>query len=192
MNRTEIVNKVKIKMNEISPFDSSGDIVNNTFVDDLLNESTRTILLSAPKKILPITKDDTTTSSDNGDGTGTITLPSNYLRFVELKMKQWKRSVTKLISVDSREYKKQFNKYTRGGTAKPKVAELGDELEYFSVKDDHSIDYFKYVKNEVPENLSNQNLLDAITWQCAGDCFIVLSEIEIAKTAFQKAAEHLK
>lgn len=192
MTRSQIINKVKKKMNEISPYDS-GDIVNNTLVDDMLDESNRTILLIAPVHLLPVTSAEISTGTSIDDKTGYINLPSDYIRFVELKMKDWEKSVVHPITENDPVYRLQKNPFARGDYKSPVVVLVGDKkIEYYSIDSSHEIDFFKYVKDTLPENLTNQKLIDALTWQCAGDCFVALLEPEIAKTAYQKSVEHLK
>jgi hypothetical protein len=57
----------------------------------------------------------------NSDGSGFIVLPTDFIRFLRLKLSDWKRPVEELI--DSRDPKSaiQSNQFLRGGRSKPKV-----------------------------------------------------------------------
>ena len=55
------------------------------------------------------------------DGSGYIVLPTNYLRFVSLKMGNWEGTVNELMEKGSEGEKHQRSKWSRGSTTKPKA-----------------------------------------------------------------------
>lgn len=66
-------------------------------------------------------------------------------------------------------------------------------LEYYSVPTtdpthDHDIESFYYVKRDLPENMPD-HLTDLLTWYCAYDVCMALSNVEGAKIAMQKIQE---
>lgn len=197
MDRTTIINKIQTKMNEITPY-SGGDIINNGLVGEILNESTRTFLRSAPLHLLPTTDADDTEDGTEYTGesydftTGYVSVPSDYLRLASFKMEDWLTSVSIAISQESSLYQRQKLKHVRGGIEKPIVALVtgknGRILEYYSVKGNHKIDHFYYVADTAPKDLRD-DLIDGLTWQAAGDCFQILHEPELAKIAFQRVNE---
>lgn len=193
MTRDEIISLVQIKIDEISPFDS-GEIVNNSLVDSLLNESANRLLEILPTYMSPITKYTTTITGNDYDAyTGYINLPSNFLKMVSLKMEDWSRPVTTFISDIHPEYKLQMNQYTRGGTSKPVCALIGDStgviLEYFSVKsNNHTIDKLNYIAETLPENL-NDLLIEPLSWMCASIVFQIMDMKGQSELALSRVQE---
>lgn len=63
-------------------------------------------------------------------------------------------------------------------------------LEYYSVPpdDDHEIDYFYYVKRQLPEQI-HASLIDLLTWYIAYDACMALKDLDGAKVCMQKIKE---
>lgn len=198
MNRTALINQVKSKIDELSP--STAMIVDvgqedskpiDTIIGDLLDESAKEVLLKAPIHRLPATSSANAATADAGDSTiGTIDVPTDFLRLVELKMTQWKRPVTELQQQGSKIAERQYNKYLRGGTVKP-VAVLSHRatklvIEYFSVETVHTVERFLYIKKDVAENIP-EILQDALCWICASRVLSVFGKTEDSKRAIDNA-----
>ena len=121
MNTTELVNKVKTRIDEVS---ASGDAiidvgVENTkpydsIIKELLDESAMEVLLKAPFYRLPIA-DGKGSASVNMDSTdekiGKLTLPTEFLRLVSFKMKSWLQPVTSFALPGDAVATKQSNKF---------------------------------------------------------------------------------
>lgn len=194
MNRTALINQVKSKIDELSP--STAMIVDvgqedskpiDTIIGDLLDESAKEVLLKAPIHRLPATSSANVATADAGDSTiGTIDVPTDFLRLVELKMTQWKRPVTELQQQGSKIAERQYNKYLRGGTVKP-VAVLSHRaakliIEYFSVETVHTVERFLYIKKDVAENIP-EILQDALCWICASRVLSVFGKVAESQKA---------
>lgn len=198
MTRSELINRVKSNIDEItpagSPIVSVGVEDNNPLdeiIDNLLDESAKEILLKAPIMRLKVTKSTETATADATDSKiGTIKVPADFLRIAELKMADWSRAVSELQQQGSDIAKMQYNKYTRGGTVKP-VAVLSNRennlvIEYFSVNTSHVIDRFLYIKNDVAENIP-ELLQDALCWICASRVLAATGETDKVKLAESNA-----
>lgn len=194
MNRTALINQVKSKIDELSPSDALivevGQDDNkpiDTIIGDLLDESAKEVLLKAPIHRLPATSSANVATADAGDSTiGTIDVPTDFLRLVELKMTQWKRPVTELQQQGSKIAERQYNKYLRGGTVKP-VAVLSHRatklvIEYFSVETVHTVERFLYIKKDVAENIP-EILQDALCWICASRVLSVFGKVAESQKA---------
>lgn len=194
MNRTALINQVKSKIDELSPSDALivevGQDDNkpiDTIIGDLLDESAKEVLLKAPIHRLPATSSANVATADAGDSTiGTIDVPTDFLRLVELKMTQWKRPVTELQQQGSKIAERQYNKYLRGGTVKP-VAVLSHRatklvIEYFSVETVHTVERFLYIKKDVAENVP-EILQDALCWICASRVLSVFGKVAESQKA---------
>lgn len=198
MNRQALINKVKSIIDEISAPDSViidvGVDDNNpidTIITSLLDESAREILLKAPVyKLSPASSATQAVASSTDPKTGTIDLPADFLRLVELKMLEWQRPVTELNLQGSYTAKIQSNKYLRGGLSKP-VAVLSHRegkkvIEYYSVNNSHSINRFLYIKEDVAENVPVQ-LQDALCWICASRVCAAIGETSKVEMAEKNA-----
>lgn len=200
MDRQTIIQKVQLRMDEISPYDS-GEIINNSFIDEILNDSVTTLLLKLPTYLCNPISMGIVEGVDNSDGTGYIELPDDFLRLVSFKMVEWSRAVTKPISEDSPQYNLQKISYLRGKPTKPVVVirnDYGDSiqaikkiLEYYSVVSDHDIERALYIKTDVAENLPD-NIIDALAYQCASDGFVIMEKPDQAKIALVKVDEFIQ
>lgn len=202
--RLSIINYTKVKLDEIWP-ESEGlqfsleTEVNvsdplNIMINSLLNEATKRVLLICPIQYLdPVKSDNTAVADVNDSKIGYIPLPDNFVRFVSLKMSDWKRSCGEVINIQDPRYKAQQNKYTRGGPVKP-VAVWGHRtisgaqkrvIEYYSVNSSHSIDFLYYIQETAAQDLQS-NLIDALTWMCAGMILQITERVDLAKPAFEQ------
>lgn len=205
--RLAIIQLAKVKLDEVIP-EGEGvqfkleDDVNisdplNIMCNALMNEAAKRVLMSCPIHYLDPVKSESTGGIANSDDNkiGYIVLQDNFLRFVALKMADWKREVTHVIrpEFEPQLYAEQQNKYTRGKTAKPKAAfshrytgnSQGKVIEYYSVNGSHTIDYLLYIPETLAENVQS-NLVDALTWELAGMVLQVTERTDLAKAAFEQ------
>ena len=205
--RLSIILLAKVKLDEIIPnveglqFTVEGSVnisdPLNIMCNALLDEAAKRVLMNCPAHYLDPVKSDVTTGTEDADDDkiGTIPLPSNFLRFISLKMADWKRPVTasQIIGQAHPIYNLQANKYTRGGTVKPVAVlahrEVGGSqvrvIEYYSVNNSHAIDYLYYIQETVAENVQS-NLIDALTWVIAGMVLQITERVDLAKVAFEQ------
>lgn len=126
MFRSDIIEQVLAKLDEITVFDDAQQVPTVALVDKMLNESTINMLRHAPLQFIKPTKINTDSEVLNHqtreDGTGHIGLPDDFIRLYSFKMTPWLRPVSEAITIQHPKYKLQFNKITRGGIAKPVVA----------------------------------------------------------------------
>lgn len=177
MTRQELINQVKTKVDELSPPD--GEIVSfnltrdkpiDTFADNLLDECAREVLMKAPAFRLPATSGTVSAVQSPGGTAGAVPVPADFLRLLEFKMKEWERPVCAAYEAGSDMAQRQHNPFTRGGCCKP-VCVLAHRhgslyLEYYSVRNDHTVEHFLYVKETPAEDLP-PGLQDVLTWWCA-------------------------
>lgn len=122
-------------------------------------------------KLYPLTGEHT---PDIDYGTGEISLPCDYLRLGRLRMKGWRRTVTRVVSEDTPEALYQLNKETRGGCVDPVVVESCDKsrLWYYSLPcwyESHDIEEASYVrKSKGPEeDYLGAESYDLLRWMLA-------------------------
>jgi hypothetical protein len=180
------------KMDELTPYNeglvltplSSQKPIEST-IESILDECARDILVSHPLSKLPLTSI-IPIPIGQPDGSGFITLPSNYLRLVSLQIKGFKRDVVNLISPEDPLYKLQSNPHVRGSKNKP-VAFLAQKvvggtprqvIHYFSLNagDTHTTEQFIYVALIPAENF-NSYLLDGLGWLAASKALVALGHV---------------
>jgi hypothetical protein len=207
--RPEIIEKVKQRLDEISPFaDDEVDAVQ--LIDKILDESATTIRLKAPVSLLNHVGIDVTLHQSRADGTGYIPLAQDFLRLHTFKLNLWKVPVSEanIIDINHPKYKLQQHTSTRGGTVKPVVVirplvpailvpkwTLNQRmLEYFSVPvgtaTPHDIDYARYIKTGTAQEIEDI-LVDTLAWQCAGDVYVIQEMPEQAQVAYAKVKEFI-
>ena len=120
MTREDIIKKVKNLIEEITPFDND-EVASESLIDELLNDSDTEIRRKLPIHLIRPTILDTSSIVNNGDGTGYINLPDDFLRLHSFKMSEWARSICEAISEANPKYNLQKSTITRGGTIKPVV-----------------------------------------------------------------------
>lgn len=153
MTTDEYINKVRAKIEEISPFSSptsfiaaegDGEFANvnpiNSYIEDSLGQSVEEALTIVPLHLLSEDSASTTLQITKDNGVGNAELPTDFLRLVSVKVESWERKVTELISVTNPLYLLQQNPYTRGGYSKPIAAIVNGEgkkrIELYSVSDE--------------------------------------------------------
>lgn len=202
MERSALINKVKTRIDEVS---ASGDVivdvgVENTkpfdsIIDELLDESALEILLKAPFYRLPVYKVTNLTAKKdtNDDRIGSITLPNDFIRLVSFKMKGWLQPVLSFALPGDAVAIKQSNKYIRGGVAKPVAVLYKDDtsmyINYYSVASasDHEVTEFNYIKRLTADGITDDQLVDAMCWICAGKTLGVLGEKSLAELCYENA-----
>lgn len=140
MTRSEYIQAVKVKLEEISPFDeptsfiAAGDDAQNTvkpiisYIENTLDEAARNCLNSLPLSLLhaDISKQKSTDSTTAGqiimridsNGVGVFTIPVS-VRLVRFRHPILRRDITAFITTEDALYMLQENPHTRSGIAKP-------------------------------------------------------------------------
>lgn len=103
-------------------------------------EAVRHVHLAAPPYLLDCGKDFSEGLYWNGDCSGWILLPDDFMRLIIFEMDDWERAVFHPISTESAEYAKQSSRFKgiRGNSQKPvcviSVRPEGRVLEFYSCK----------------------------------------------------------
>lgn len=182
-------------MDEASPFESD-EMVSSSLIDGVLDEAISNTLLKSPVHRLTPTNYPASITK-NSDGSGTLSLPDNYLRFISLLMNGWEVPATKAMNINDPEYPLQKNTWLRGGVSKPKVAIIQNVtnpvLEYYSLPtttETHEITHLYIITrceaNEIPDVL-----IPLVTWEAASLAFGVVNDLNSQQYASLKANEQL-
>lgn len=145
VSRADIIKKVKVKLEELSPFDEPSSLLavpNNdvkpihSYIEDTLDKSFDDVLLSVPLHAIRETlKDYAPKFSVNDEGVGSCAVPQDFLRLYTVLFPEWRRAVKGYITpTTSDAYNLQRNKYTRGKFEKPIIAINDNAFEIYSLK----------------------------------------------------------
>lgn len=151
MTRQEYIDAVKVKIEEISPFDEPESFIaapgdpdyNNvkpiiSYIDKSLDEAARNSLRALPLSLLHADIETVTPSiTIAADGVGVISLasyPAASTRFVRLRHTELQRDITAFVTSEDPLYLVQQNKHTRGRQCKPVAVVSSDtgQMEIFS------------------------------------------------------------
>ena len=124
-------------------------------------------------------------------GTGdvkTIALNNGITRLISLKMKDWKKPVTSMITEADPRYIQQLHPATRGGKYNPVVAitKGGTMLELYTTND--SLEEFKGLNVDDITDCP-KSLLDPICWMAASLFLTSVNEVDAATVAMNKSIE---
>lgn len=113
----------------------------NDIIRSKIVEAVRRVELAAPAHLLEEGHDFSSGIYWNGDGSGWVLLPDDFMRLIAFRMSDWERTVYEAISVDDPLYAKQSSRYKgiRGNVQKPVCAIVnraeGKALEFYACKD---------------------------------------------------------
>lgn len=149
MTREDYIKAVKVKLEEISPFEEPDNFIADTdnlassvkpiisYIDKSLDEATHNCLNALPLSLLHADiVHVTSTGAASGtiemeidkDGVGRFSIPQG-IRLIRFRHDALKRDITAFITTEDPLYLLQQNKYTRGGTAKPVAVWSSDDDE---------------------------------------------------------------
>ena len=187
MTRQGIIDRVKIKMEEVTPFDeglavSSSEVKPFTsYIEENIQNSLDELLMICPIHLtspinIPLKKGTVDLLTSTKDGTrmiGQLDIPSDFIRLHTFKMSSWERPVHRPISIENPEYKYQFNRWGRGGNAKPIVARNSTKLEIYTYDDGATVATALYVARiDTEDNFEmNEKLFDPLCSLIAANVF---------------------
>lgn len=198
ITRKEIIEQVKTYMEELTPqwdgtIEQTEGVSIEHYIDAVIDEQLRLLLLSAPIKLLPVTElKNVVFIQSHEDGSGQIQLPTTFLRPILLRMQGWERPVTEFIDTTHPLYPLQFNHHTRGGTAKPiavwSVNDSGtNTIDYYSLPStyqEHTIDTLLSVCNP-DKNTSDYELhpllIDMLCYRCGACVYDIMGNHSMAE-----------
>lgn len=155
ITKTDIVGKIRTAIDDIAP-ETSDSFTTDTDTElwQAVQHAVTSLLISLPLIMLE-PKAMNATATSNTDGSGYVTLPDDFLRFVVLQLRSWAGPVFDLMEPGSDEAKRQRSLWGRGTPEKPKaMIDHGSGgkkiLKYWSAGKsggsyDHSISVLNYI-----------------------------------------------
>lgn len=147
MTRQEYIDAVKVKIEEISPFDEPDAFIANdptspvkpiiSYIDKSLDEAAKNCLSSLPLRLLHADVETDHPSIDvRADGVGSFGLANlANKRIIRFRHAELERDITAFITTEDPIYLLQQNKHTRGGQCKPVgvlSSDGGNKMEVYS------------------------------------------------------------
>lgn len=209
ITRTEIINRVKTCMEELTPqwdgsFVQSEGVSIERYIDEKIDEQLRMLFITQPVQVLPVTElKSQITLQQRQDGSGRLQLPDNFLRPASLQMEGWRKPVTQFINEQHPLYELQFCRYTRGGVNKPvavwSVDGTGSHIiDYFSLPSSvtkHIVASFLGVlfpeENAAKYDL-HPLLIDALCYSCAAAVYDILGNKSMSEIMLSHVVTALK
>lgn len=191
--RSDIIAKAFVYLDEVS---AHQDEINASAFpcDKLLDESGEWVLRAAPLHALGEGKRLCCESlKANADGTGSLTLPADFIRLLYFQLSDWARPVLAPILEADPRYMQQFDPTLRGGPCKPVVALCngGTELQYFSssLGENAKVKDARYVAYSVVTEAYPKRLRDIVAWRLAEQVSWVMGDAETAQLCTAKIKE---
>lgn len=121
ITKTDIVEKIRTAIDDIVP-EAEDSFTNDT--DTELWQATyyavQSLLDELPLRLLQ-PKASAAQATGNDDGGSSVTLDSDFLRFVDVRLSGWKGVLTVLMDPDSDDARRQRSPWSRGSAEKPKA-----------------------------------------------------------------------
>lgn len=145
--------------------------------------------------------------SSNTENAYLLPCPTDFLRFINIRLSTWSLPVSELIPEEDPKYREQKSiKWTRGTELKPKAAlvsfsdyvadeisatypNIGLAIECFSSKTPPTLSAFHYVPKVEPTAMP-EDLIDAMVWECAGRTLLIMNQPQRAATAFAQVQRY--
>lgn len=163
---------------------------NANAVKGFLKEAAVRVVKVAPLHLLGNGNMDLPTVTVSSNGVGTIELANGITRLISLKMGEWKRPVTTMITEADPRYTQQLHIATRGGKNCPVVAITngGSLLELYSTSEGDELEWFTGINVDDITDCP-KSLLDPICWMAASLFLTSVNEVDAATVAMNKSIE---
>ena len=209
MTRAEYIDRVKVKLDEFSPFEEPSSFIAADgdadydrvkpvieYIDKELDNATNYCLRVLPLRVLSSDANIETEQLTINNGVGIVTASYSNKRLCRVIVADWKRDVTHFYTSEDVEYLLQQNEYTRSGIAKPSVfyvPEL-DCLELYSfpsTSTTNSVDIWSIDLNTKPESVASY-IADFIIIKCAQLVYSILGNTNGAAAMESEFARKLE
>uniref|UniRef100_UPI0040567D39 hypothetical protein n=1 Tax=Alistipes sp. TaxID=1872444 RepID=UPI0040567D39 len=191
--RSDIIAKAFVYLDEVS---AHQDEVNASAFpcEKLLDESGEWVLRVVPLHALGEGKRLCCDSlKANADGTGSLTLPADFVRLLSFRLSDWKRPVLSPILESDPRYMHQYDPILRGGPSKPVVVICNGntEIRYFtsSLGEDAKVVDARYVGYSVVTDSFPKRLRDILAWRLAEQVSWVMGDADTAQICAAKSKE---
>jgi hypothetical protein len=201
MTRDNIIRRVKVEMDELTPFDS-GLVISagneeskpiDKYIDEILDQCAHKLILLAPVHLLSLTAHTPTITVT--DTVALFDVPADFLGLGYLKFPEWERPVYNTIKETDPLYLRQKNIYTRAGVSKPVVAlctgSTVPRLECYTITSSNGAGIvFKY-RAKILAELLPDNLIPALAYLTAAEIFKIFERPELVQPTMELFSNEL-
>lgn len=207
MTRSDIIKKVKVKLEEFSNFENQSYVLPandmmkpiDSYIEETMDEATREVLHILPLWFVSsMGRDGAAPITIVADGYGThaeMNLPQDFLRLVAVKLKSWRREVNdglNLMSHTHTRHKEQQNPATRGLIDKPVGVLTGNKIELYSAANATDVlEYFMYIPTLKAEQVEDR-IIDYVVLNTAAKVMGIYGKIDGMKLLQEQLAQSIK
>lgn len=203
MTRSDIIEKVKVRLDELTSSDETITHPVDNYLDPLLTESHNQLLREAPLYLLPMTSINEDLVEFGVDMypveyNAYVPRPSDFIRVGRFKFTNWDNEATVSITPEHPDYKVHQNTFLQGRSYRPVIIEvhamldvdttLKRYLKCLNVTSNENVEYLFYVGNGDITELTD-DLIDPLSWLCASKYMQVAEMGDMAKFAMQRYQE---
>ena len=213
MNRYELIEFAQARLDELVPAGQT-PVASDILIGRELDQAYIWLATHLPVPVVYLlSKDDpTVTVTEASDVTGNVSygiidVPTDYLRFLMVKVDNWARPVASLVTPDSNVYRLLWNQYHTATYQQPmaaavpanldyhdvygKLRSLGLQIQIFPYEESSdwpdSLETFAYVPVRPAEETPDL-LIDALIWAAVRNVALILRQGDVAQYAEQLLA----
>ena len=209
MYRYELIEFTQARLDELVPAGQT-PVASDTLIGRELDQAYIWLATHLPVPVVYLlSKDDpTVTVTEASDVTGNVSygiidVPTDYLRFLMVKVDNWLRPVASLVTPDSNVYRLLWNQYHTATYQQPMAAavpanldmdfygnlnSVGLQIEIFPYSElNDSLETFAYVPVR-PAEQTPDLLIDALVWAAVRNVALILRQGDVAQYAEQLLA----
>jgi hypothetical protein len=170
-----LVERVEYRVDQVTAQGQTTPVNRKSTYQELV-EAGRSILRRVPRELVyPAAADGSASVAPTNDGRKTvIPVPDDFIRFLRVRLPEWKHAVDEFVPLDSSRYRLQANPFTSADEAHP-IASLApyfsgsvnQAVECYPQDATPTVELFAYVPDTAPEQIPEE-LRDALTWEAAG------------------------
>jgi hypothetical protein len=205
MTEDEIKNRVKVKLDELTPDGETLAHPVDNYIDALLDESYNQLLLEVPAYLLPMSSIDENlveygVDFETSENNAYVPRPDDFIRVGRFKFSDWENEATRSITPDNPEYKVHQNTFLQGRSYRPIIieihayldtdTELKRYLKCLNIAGNDNVEYLYYIANDDITKLTD-DLIDPLTWLNASKVFQAFEMFDQAKFSEQRYREFI-
>ena len=182
MLRADIINKVRVKLDEITTSDQDVIVAFeehvkpiDKLIDELLDIALTDVMMECPLSLVPMATTIGTLVRNPDLDEGIFQVPPDFLRLVDFKLTSWKYPIYDFLPTTDPSFLLQNNDFTRGGVSKPKAFWIYDSVvRVIPVLALDEVDTWEYVARLSSVEDASEKLVEALTWYVAAQVYQIM------------------
>ena len=170
MTQSEIIAKTLVILNEAGGDTQLSLLSEDTlrisdYIEKSIKDGVRMVQAVSPQKgVCPKNGKETSLATDTKNGVASLVVPDGFVSLIGVRLSGWSRVCTEAEDMDSENYLRQCNSYTRSGANHPVcIHGFGDDgirnLFLYPYKESYTLDMFMYESeysstSDIPDDFS--------------------------------------